>query len=278
MLNSLKPSATTDNSPWMPSRRKFVASSALAMGILWMGQHFEVIAQINTLPEAINKAGSLRMLSQRITKAWLQILSKINPDASQKILDDSISLFDKRLSELQWYTSKNLAVATQYDILEKEWNEFKKMIRGKNPSAEMVSSLIPKSDQVRNFANTAVTELEKGSSAPANRLVNIAGWQRMLSQLITRELYLARLPGQSMAVSKTLVDAIKLFKSSHQELLAHPGNTPAIKSQLELAEMMWIFLENASSNKWPETAPQVASASENLLKTLEALVPLYEKV
>ncbi len=214
-----------------------------------MGHTFDAIAQINTLPDAINKAGSLRMLSQRIVKAWLQIIGGITPDVSQKILDDSVSLFDKRLSELQSYAGKNLAVASQYDALEKEWGEFKRLIRGNTPSAAMITGVVPKSDQIRNFANNAVNELEKGSSVPANKLVNIAGRQRMLSQLITREILLARLPGQPKEPSKILIDSTKLFRSSHQELLANPSNSGAIKSQLELAGSMWTFFENALSSK-----------------------------
>ncbi len=253
-----------------------IATSVI--GTLSTGHTFDAIAQINTLPDAINKAGSLRMLSQRITKAWLQIIGRITPDISQKILDDSISLFDKRLSELQSYTRQDLAVKIQYDAIEKEWNEFKKMIRGKVPSTDMIDTVLLKSDQIRNFANNAVNELERGSTVPANELVNLAGRQRMLSQRIALEIIRARLPGQPKEISKTLIDSINLYKLSHQKLLAHPSYGGAIKAQLDSAALMWNFFESAPSNKSPEVGTQVASASEILLKTLDILVSMYEKI
>lgn len=220
------------------------------------------------------------MLSQRITKAWLQILGGITPDVSQKILNDSILLFDIRLSELQSYTTatKNVPVSIQYDVLENEWSEFRRLIRRNVPSAALIPTLIPKSDQVRNLANQAVNEFEKSTNVPANRIVNIAGRQRMLSQVVTRELILARIPGQPRGLTPTLIESAKLFRTTHQELLAHPGNTGAIKSQLEIAGMLWIFFENALLGKVPEISNQIASASENLLKTLDSLVLLYEKI
>jgi Type IV pili methyl-accepting chemotaxis transducer N-term len=220
------------------------------------------------------------MLSQRIIKAWLQILGGIALEASQKILNDSILLFDVRLSELQLYATatKNVSVSIQYDVLENEWSELKRIIRRNVPSAAMIPTLIPKSDQIRNLANYAVDEFEKNSSVPANRIVNIAGRQRMLSQIVTRELILARIPGQPRGLSTTLIESAKLFRTTHQELLAHPGNTGAIKSQLELTGMLWVFFENALLGKVPEIPNQIASASENLLKTLDSLVLLYEKI
>lgn len=58
-------------------------------------------AQIANVNEAINKAGRQRMLSQRMAKAYLQVGQDIDADRSKKILDGSISLFDRQLVELK---------------------------------------------------------------------------------------------------------------------------------------------------------------------------------
>jgi hypothetical protein len=243
-----------------------------------MGNSLDVLAQnISTLSDAINKAGSLRMLSQRMIKAWLQLISGILPEASQKILDDSIILFDRRLSDLKVYTAKNMATITLYESLEKEWNEFKKIIRVNTTDATTVNNVIAKSDQLRNRADAALGMLAQTSTAPISPLVEKAGRQRMLSQLIARELIRSRLPGQPKGESAVLSDSLALFRVNHTELVANPGNNGAIKSQLELVATMWIFFENALKSKAPEALAQVAGASESLLAALERLVSMYER-
>ena len=46
--------------------------------------------------EAVNQAGRQRMLSQRITKAYLMIGADIKPALAQRQLDSSIALFEEQ--------------------------------------------------------------------------------------------------------------------------------------------------------------------------------------
>ena len=54
-------------------------------------------AQISTLPDAIEKAEALFMLSQRATKAYFAIGLAVRSQEAQKVLDTSIQRFDRIL-------------------------------------------------------------------------------------------------------------------------------------------------------------------------------------
>ena len=68
-------------------RRIFIASAAL----IGTTAHSQVV-DIN---DAINKAGRQRMLSQRMSKAYLALTQKVEPGAAQQVLDRSVALFDR---------------------------------------------------------------------------------------------------------------------------------------------------------------------------------------
>ena len=74
-------------------RRDFIASSAALIGLT-------ANAQVTDLNDAINKAGRQRMLSQRMSKAYLALVHKVEAESARLVLDRSIALFDRQLAEL----------------------------------------------------------------------------------------------------------------------------------------------------------------------------------
>ncbi|MFD2270958.1 hypothetical protein ACFS07_06995 [Undibacterium arcticum] len=72
------------------------------------------------------------------------------------------------------------------------------------------------------------------------------------------------------------------FIKAHAELKRAVQDTPEIRNELELAEMQWIFFDNAiqsdtvSSKK---AAPStVATTSERILEVMDHVTGLYEKL
>ena len=76
-----------------PLRRRAVLA-ALAGASLAVS-HRGAQAQVSDINDAINKAGRQRMLSQRMAKAWLAIGLDIEVARAQRILGDSMALFDR---------------------------------------------------------------------------------------------------------------------------------------------------------------------------------------
>ena len=239
-----------------------------------------VLSQINDINSAINKAGRQRMLSQRMAKAYFQIGQGVDVERSKKVLDASVSTFDRQLVELKNYAPSQEIKAT-YVSLEHAWLAYKDLLIGKNPSVEGGRKVLALSEEVLGLAQQGTVQLEKQSASTAGRLVNISGRQRMLSQRMAK-FYQASAWGVGDANSTANLDkARKEFAEALGELAAAPSNTQQIKDGLELVKQQWFFFENAlgqkgGGDKRPLTA--VATTSERILEEMEGVVGLYEKL
>jgi nitrate/nitrite-specific signal transduction histidine kinase len=257
---------------------KAIFGMLLALALAMPGT--EALAQITDLNVAINKAGRQRMLSQRMAKVYFQIGQQVDVERSKKILDGSISTFDRQLVEL-----KNFAptpeIKETYLKLEQSWLAYKDLLVGAAPSQPNGRKVLDLSEQVLSLAHQGTVQLEKKSGSAAGRLVNISGRQRMLSQRMAK-FYQAIAWGVGNDNSPAeLEKARKEFAAAHQELASAPSNTPQIKDSLELVKQQWMFFENALNQKaGPDKRPQtaVATTSERILEEMETVVAQYEKL
>jgi hypothetical protein len=240
----------------------------------------DALAQITDLNVAINKAGRQRMLSQRMAKAYFQIGQQVEVDRSKKILDSSISTFDRQLVELKNY-SPTAEIKDTYLKLEQSWLAYKDLLVGSTPSQPNGRKVLELSEQVLGLAHSGTVQLEKRSATSSGRLVNISGRQRMLSQRMGK-FYQAIAWGVGDEKSSGELDkARKEFAAAHQELAAAPSNTVQIKESLDLVKQQWLFFENALGLKaGPDRRPQtaVATTSERILEEMETVVGQYEKL
>ena len=237
-------------------------------------------AQITDINSAINKAGRERMLSQRMAKAYFQLGLGVDADRSKRILDSSISLFDRQLVELKNY-APTPEIKDTYQKLEAAWIAYKDSLVGAPPNPEGGKKVLALSEQVLALAHQGTVQLEKHSGSNAGRLVNISGRQRMLSQRMAK-FYQATAWNVADANSAADLDkARKDFAAAHQELAAAPANTQQIKEGLELVKQQWFFFETALNNKASgdkKLSTNVATTSERILEEMENVVGYYERL
>lgn len=254
------------------TRRSFCgATLALAAGASY--------AQVSNLGDAINKAGRQRMLSQRMGKAWMSLGQGIEAESARRVLDQSMALFDRQLTELKAFAPAGETRDT-YVQLESAWSGYKALLVGTSPSKERGKPLLDQAGKVLALAHKGTGLYEQQSGKPGARLVNVAGRQRMLSQRMA-QFYLANNWNVDSAVSQgEMAKAREEFIPALELLRNAPEASPEIRQTLVLADGQWLFFDNALKARItsPKAASDVFVTSENLLQVMDRVTSLYARI
>ena len=261
-------------------------ASGLALGmtlgpaLLWpTGAH----AQITQINEAINKAGRQRMLSQRMAKAWLAIGQGVDVAKAERILGDSMALFDRQLVELKAYAPKP-DIRQTYQRLEAEWSRYKEALVGTAPRQSASAALLAQDARVLALAHQGTMQLEQVSGRPVGKLVNTAGRQRMLSQRSAKfYLSLSWSTGEEAQQRQELDKARREFTQALDVLQQAPEATEAIRDEIAIARQQWVFFDNAltrmgQNGRSVQHATEVLRSSENILQSMDRVTGLYARL
>ncbi len=264
----------------MTLSRRHLLCTALGLPILAV-LPLRAHAEALDIAAAINKAGRQRMLSQRIAKAYAQLVLGVYPDRARPILDKSVALFDSQLAELKAF-APTPAIRAQYAQLGELWLPYRNATQGV-PSQAGLKQIAELNEGVLKTAHAATVALEKHAGTATAHLVNIAGRERMLSQR-SAKFYLFRAAGlDNTTVDQGLAMARHEFETGLAELKAAPQDTAEIKSQLLLAASQWAFFANALNHYTPD-APNpvhlqyVAASSEYVLEVMDVATGLYQSL
>jgi nitrate/nitrite-specific signal transduction histidine kinase len=259
----------------MITRRTLIAASALpAAGLVW--------SQVRDIGDAINKAGRQRMLSQRCAKAYLALGQTVRRDQAEKVLSDSMSLFDRQLVELRAF-APSAEIKTTYEQLDAAWSAYKTTLVGALPSKPGGDAMLSAAAKVLALAHQGTGQLEAVSGKPAGKLVNMSGRQRMLSQRMAA-MYLGASWGvQADASTKALTSAREEFVQAHALLKGAPETTSAIRAELDLAEQQYGFFDAALRQLKPGAVEprlqaDVFTTSERILQVMDGVTGMYSKL
>lgn len=258
-----------------PRRRHLLSLAGSAACALALPSH----AQVADLNDAINKAGRQRMLSQRMTKAWLALGQGIEPQRAERVLAESLATFDRTFFELKGFAPTTELKGT-YVKLEAAWSDYKSLLVGSKPGLPEATRLLQLDAQVLTLAQQGTQQFEQHANKPLGHLVSIAGRERMLSQRMAKfHLALAwKVPVGDAA--KQIDTARGEFVSALDLLAAAPQTTPAIRAQIDLARQQWVFFDRALGHgTTPATGDgsNVFVASENILQVMEQITGLYAR-
>jgi hypothetical protein len=239
-------------------------------------------AQVTSLNDAINKAGRQRMLSQRMAKAWLALGQGVDTRRADKVMADSMALFDRQLVELKAY-APSPDIRQTYTALEAAWSDYKAALVGQAPDRAATGLVLSLDGKVLKLAHQGTVQLEQLSGKPVGKLVNVAGRQRMLSQR-TAKFYLSQRWGAQVAdAAGEMEKARQEFRAAMTLLTQAPQATAVIKEQLALAEQQWVFFENALTRLQEPSgaqrrAEEVFATSENILQVMDKVTGLYTQL
>ena len=244
-----------------------------------MGQLSQHIIQSAHFAEGVNRAGQLRMLSQRLVKLHLLQSAQVQVVQHAKLLQESVAWVDANFALLR----KSLSQPTYGDLLAhvaQIWERLKLALA--QGGTERVDQ---EAEALLLGAESLTTSLEGSGVAAPLRVLNLAGRQRMLSQRFSKFVLLT-LAGEGAAAQDALAGmqaAQQEFEAALTYLNGLPLSTPAINDTLGAAGVAWLQVVAAAraAQRLPVGERSVclnelASGSETLLGLFEQLSAHYE--
>ncbi len=268
-------SSSPENHPPFQSQRRWLLKTC-ASGALFGAGGFGAAAwaQPLALSTALNRAGRLRALSQRIAKAYTQVTLDVLPERSLEVMALAQNLVRTSLTELG-SAGFPAEIASLLATCRTDSERVLTLVAG-TPAAARLADINKAADQMLVSADRLTGGLEGGGKAGA-KIINIAGRQRMLSQRIGKCFMLIESGQDPALLSKQLETARSEFSLALDALDAAPVSTKAIKENLALARTQWMFLQSALTGKDKSVARRdVATTSERVLEVMDNLTGQYD--
>ena len=226
----------------------------------------------------VNRAGQLRMLSQRLVKLYALRVASCDAEQATALQGLTVELMTQRLEQL----TRLLSRPTFGDLLDgvlEAWAPLRSALDAP-PKATALLKLDAQAEALLTAAEALTTALEHAGATPTLYVINLAGRQRMLSQRLAKEALLAGLlpePTAELARHAARRTAIEA-EQALQVLQSAPLSTPEIRATLAAAAEAWpqmlAGLDDAGS---PDGRRALARASEALLERFEELTLQVER-
>jgi AmiR/NasT family two-component response regulator len=263
----------------LPEEEAFrILRSASMRGNRRVGQVSREVIDAAHFAEAVNRAGQLRMLSQRLVKLHALLATGTEPAGTGALLAQTIERTDANLARL----AETLAQATYGDLLQPIQGAWKLLRRPltRTPDAARLDTLDTHAEQLLRLAEQLTVSLELDGSNTPLHLINVAGRQRMLSQRVAKFALLAELArGDAAAAARTgVAESVAEFHGSLQYLVALPLASQETSGLLAAAQEEWsVMVANLESGGSEAGRLALAGASEALLQTFDRLTAVYER-
>ena len=234
--------------------------------------------------EGVNRAGQLRMLSQRLVKLHLNIhlmkQARLPPGLQGEQLKYSVQRVDANLVWLRSGFPKP-EFGDLVDRVGNTWADLKRQLKaGPSDHASEAMTLIDElAEQLLAGAEALTGKLEVSGAVAPLQVLNRAGRQRMLSQRFAKYALFDGLgdAAQSARCQTAMGETRLAFEQTQHYLNNLPLSTPDIRRLLEAAGLDWQqMLASVPDSRRLVGQQRLAIASEELLQVFEQLSACYE--
>jgi AmiR/NasT family two-component response regulator len=248
-----------------------------------LGQVSQHVIHAALYGDAVNRAGQLRMLSQRLVKLHALRAMEFAPTGVAAQLEDAAARIDENIGILR----RGLSPPTFGDLIDSvatPWARLK-LAAGEPASRARLPEIDALAGALLDNAERLTANLETAGLATKLRVINVSGRQRMLAQKMAK---LALLPGliedpAARPAPGSMEAAMTAFSEGIDYLKSIPLSTPEIRRDLAQASELWLGFQAALPDSGPfrEQAGQgqamVAALSDELAERFDRLTGQYER-
>jgi len=241
---------------------------------LRLGEVSRSVIEAAQWADAINRAGQLRMLSQRLVRVAAQLLAGIEVQRARVLRTQSTERVQQNLDHLA--TLELGAAGVQaLGVVRAAWNGLGTALAVK-PTPQGLAEIDARGDALLLAAEAMTEALEASGARRALRIVNICGRQRMRAQRLAKDALLASTLAASASRDR-LLPTMGEFEAALLELERAPLSSPEIRAGLVAARDEWLRLVGGvQALDSPEGRATLVRSSEALVDTFERLTGWYE--
>jgi len=241
---------------------------------LRLGEVSRSVVEASRWADAINRAGQLRMLSQRLARLSAQALAGIEAkrarilrsQSTERVQDNLVHLAALELDE---------ACANALAEARAAWNALE-VVLGMRLTPQVLVDIDARADALLLAAEALTGALETSGARRALRIINICGRQRMRAQRLAKDALLASTLSSS-ASRQRLAPTMSEFEAALLELEQAPLSSPDIRSALASARDEWLRLvRGVREIDSAEGRAALVRSSDALVETFDQLTASYE--
>ncbi|WP_256329560.1 MULTISPECIES: ANTAR domain-containing protein [unclassified Variovorax] len=241
---------------------------------LRLGEVSRSVIEAAQWADAINRAGQLRMLSQRLVRVAAQLLGNIDAQRARVLRTQSAERVQQNLDHLATL-GLGAAGAQALGDAQAAWSGLATALTAR-PTAAGLADIDQRAEVLLHAAEALTEALETSGARRALRIVNICGRQRMRAQRLAKDALLAAALKEKAANAR-LVPTMAEFEAALLELEHAPLSTTEIRAALASARDEWLRLVGGVRTlDSADGRATLVRSSDALVDTFERLTASYE--
>ena len=246
---------------------------------LRVGEISKAVFEAAQWADAMNRAGQLRMLSQRCVRLVAQRLLKVDARDSAALQRQSLRRAQDNLELLARQCDASSAQAACAKAT-RRWEALATALDAPRVDQAALLRIDRRADELLGAAEQLTEALQTAAGRRALHIVNECGRQRMRVQRVAKESLLASLAqaqveGGELALRRDA--ALDEFEAAQRALEQAPLSSPEIRATQAQVREEWLrLLAGLRSHETADGRRALVRASETMLERLDALTAAYE--